>query len=249
MAPLLASAQSGLPKAMQRIEIGYSFPMTTAKFTQHTSLIDIFAETNTDTTFSKNYSTKGGFGITVGTYFPIVRLGENSSLNIALSYVYNAMVWDASIVHFNGYDSSAGMFTYNSNLVISALTVHMGLPIGLDFKTGGESILDRSKRFSFTLGTGIYPSMNATVFENFTGSKTKLQPYLKGEVGVFAGVNFKVRALYTFGNLNYIDYKENVGGDIFAYESSAKLTSTSTFTLSIIAQPFSFGWGKSEWWR
>jgi hypothetical protein len=247
--PALVFAQPRIPKGLQRFQIGYSFPMTSATYTTHSLIFDDFGDNNLDTVQSKDVKTKGGFGVTLGTHFPIVQLSDNSCLSISLDYLYNLLVWDADMVKIDGYDATTGAYTYNSTYIISAATVHMGLPVGIDYKMGGEASLDRSNRTSLTLGTGFYPSMNATIFENNAGAKLKIQPYLKAEFGAFAGVNWKVRALYSFGRLEYIDYSSSLTGTGYAYEESASLISKSSLVLSLMVQPFSFGWSKSQWWR
>lgn len=245
--PVCSFAQS---KGFQRFQIGYSFPMTTATYTEHSLMYNEYSEENIDTTFSRNVKSKGGFGITLGHYFPISKLSDKSSLNIGVDFLYNFLVWDAEMVNMEDYDYTTGEYNnYGSNYVISAATVHWGLPVGIDYKYGGEATLNRSNRMSLTLGTGFYPSMNLTVFETNAGAKFKLQPYLKAEVGIFAGINFKVRALYSFGKLDYISYSETDNGDTYSYESSASLISKSCLTLSIMVMPGSFKWGKEAWWR
>ncbi len=242
-------AQRGVSSGIQRFEIGYSFPMTTATYTQHYKSYNEYSDDNLDTTMSKNVRTKGGFGITLGHFFPVAKMGEKSSLNISIAFLYNLLVWDADLVSVDGYDESTGSYSYNTNYVISAATVHWGLPMGVDFKTGGEATLDRSNRMSLTLGTGVYPSMNLTVFETNAGAKFKIQPYLKADVGIFAGINWKVRALYSFGKLDYIGYKESDEGSSYSSEYSTSLVSKSCLTLSLIVMPGSFKWGRSQWWN
>jgi hypothetical protein len=244
--PFNVSAQS---KAIQRFQLGYSFPMTTAKYTESYTIFQDLNAGSTDTSVSKNVKTKGGFGFTLGSYFPVAQMGEKSSLNIGVDFLYNLLVWDAQMIDVSGYDYETGSYNYTTNYVISAATVHWGLPVGIDFKTGGEATLDRSSRLSMTLGTGLYPSLNLTVFETNAGAKFKMQPYLKAEAGIFAGINWKVRALYSFGKLEYIGYSDTEGGSSYAYQSSASLMSKSSLTLSVLVMPGSFKWGKNEWWK
>ena len=240
--PISSFAQS---KGVQRFQIGYYFPMTKAVYTER-------ALTQTgldDDEVSNTVRTKGGFGITLGHFFPVAKIGQKSSLNISLDFLYNLMVWDAKMIGESEYDYTTGEYSTGDDLGISAATVHWGLPVGVDFKTGGEAILDRGSRLSLTMGTGIYPSMNVTAFESNAGIKMKIQPYLKAEVGMFAGINWKVRALYAFGKLDYINFSTTSSGVGYAYESTASLVSMSTFTLSLMVMPGSFKWGRNEWWN
>lgn len=238
-----------MPKGLMRFQIGYSFPFTTATFKQHSLTYDDYGDNNLDTTYSRDVRSKGGFGVTLGTYIPIAQLTEKSSLNLDIDFMYNFLVWDAAKVNYSGYDNSTGQYTYSTNYTITSATVQMGLPIGLSFKAGGEASMDRGDKLSFTFGTGVLPTLNATIFDTYTGAKFKLQPYLKAELGFFAGVNFKVRALYAFGKLEYLNYDDSYAGDTYAYQDQASLTSKSSFLLSVMVMPLSFGWSKEAWWR
>ncbi len=246
-------SQSSGSKAFQRFYSGYSFPMTSATYSERYMYYDDYGDNNMDTTMSKNVRSKGGFGIVLGTYFPIVRLTERTSLNISLDFMYNFLVWDGQMVDPSTFNEDPyeepGAPTTNIVYEISGATVQWGLPVGVDLKTGGESSLDRADKFSFTLGTGVYPTLNLTVFEINAGAKFKMQPYLKAELGFFAGINWKMRALYSFGKLDYISYSENYSGDTYAYQSDVSLISKSCLTLSLMVTPGSFKWGKAQWWR
>lgn len=238
-----------MPRGLMRFQIGYSFPFTTATFKQHSLVYDDYGDNNIDTTYSRDVKSKGGFGVTLGTYIPVVHLTEKSCINVDIDFMYNLLVWDANTINYSGYSNTTGQYTYSTNYTITAATIQMGLPIGLSFKAGGEASQDRGDKLSLTLGTGVYPSLNATVFEDYAGAKFKLQPYLKAELGFFAGVNFKVRAFYAFGKLEYINYEDKFSGLTYAYNDEASLTGKSSFLLSVMVMPLSFGWGKEAWWR
>jgi hypothetical protein len=249
--PLASFAQPRLPKGLQRYQVGYSFPMTKATYKVHNYYFNeaLVTGPQLDTTFSTEIKTVGGFGVTVGTHFPVVKLGEKSILAITLDYMYNFMLWDGKTRSFSGFDDSLNTFTYDYDFPINGVTGHMALPIGVDFKYGGEATLDRSNRFSMAFGTGLYPSFNATVFDFDAGAVFKMQPFLKGEVGIHAGITFKVRALYTFGKINYINWSSDpIYGIGFTQENGASLTSKSQLTLSLILMPFSWAWDKGAWW-
>ena len=99
--PISSFAQS---KGVQRFQIGYSFPMTKAVYTER-------ALTQTgldDDEVSKTVRTKGGFGITLGHFFPVAKIGQKSSLNISLDFLYNLMVWDAKMIGESEYDYTTG---------------------------------------------------------------------------------------------------------------------------------------------
>ena len=224
--------------------------MTKATYTVRNSYFDddLTLTTGLDTSFSTEIKTVGGFGVTMGTHFPIVQLGEKSCLAITLDYLYNFMLWDGKTSSFNSFNDSLGTYIYDYDSPISGVTGHMGLPVGVDFKYGGEATLDKGNKFSMSVGTGLYPSLNATVFDFDAGAQFKLQPYLKGEVGIHAGITFKIRALYTFGRINYINWSEDISGFDYFQTNGASLTSKSQLTLSLILMPFSWALQRSTWW-
>ncbi len=245
----VAIAQPQLPEGLQRLQLGYSLPLTKATYTVRNYFFDeSFQQNAVDTSFSKEISTVGGFGFTIGTYFPIVKLSEKAVLAISLDYLYNFMLWDGTTQSLTGYSDSLSAFTYDYDFPINGITGHMGLPFGVDFKYGGDATLDKSNKLSMSFGTGIYPSLNATVFDFSSGVQYKVKPYLKGEIGFHAGITFKVRALYSFGKIDYLSYSSTLGGDLFSQINGTSLTSKSQLTLSLLVMPFSWAWQRKEWW-
>jgi hypothetical protein len=49
---------------------------------------------------------------------------------------------------------------------------------------------------------------------------------------------------YIAGKIDYISYESSGNG----YESSTKLKSTGTTALSLVLMPFSWKWGRNDWW-
>lgn len=222
----------------KRIEIGYSFCMTAATYTYHATTFDESTISLVDTTYREKIRTKGGFGATVGTYFPIAPIGDKGALAISLSFMYNALLWEGSSFSYES-NSETGTTSSGSG------TVEMALPVGVDYKFGCDALLDKSKRFCYTVGAGAYPSLTATVYKDNAGAGFHVLPYLKAEVGVFAGICMKVRATYAFGTLKYINYNEDYGN----VQSQTSLKGKSALTLSLILMPFSWKWEKQDWWR
>lgn len=228
----------GFPKSMQRTEVGYSFCMTSATYTYHATTFDESTISLIDTTYREKIRTKGGFGGTIGTFFPVAPIGQKGTLAISLSYLYNALLWEGTSFSYES-NSQTGTTSSGSG------TIEMALPVGVDYKFGCDALLDKSKRFCYTVGAGAYPSLTATVYKDNAGAGFHVLPYLKGEVGVFAGICFKVRALYTFGNIKYINFNE----DYANVQSQTSLKGKSALTLSLILMPFSWKWDKQDWWR
>lgn len=238
--PLFSKAQSDdhPHNWKDRLEVGYSFCLSSATYRFHAATYGENLPVQIDTSVHSKIQTKGGFGGTVGTYFPIAKIGDQGRIAISTTFLYNALMWEK------------GGFSYQSNSQTGTTstgsgTVELALPVGVDFKFGCDGLQDKSKRFCYSFGTGVYPSMTLTTYQGSNDGKTHILPYVKGEVGVFAGICFKVRAIYSFGNIKYMSYNSDSGNML----SSTSLTGKSGLTLSLILMPMSWKWEKVDWWR
>jgi hypothetical protein len=223
--PVVSSAK--IPGLLQRFQLGYTFVMNTAEL----------KNTTPDTSYSTSFNTSAAFGVTAGTYIPLKRLGRASSLALGIDYMYNMMTWKSKIPGFGG------------EIDFSGATAQMALPIGLDFKFGADALTVKNHRFCATLGAGAFPSYAVTVLDNSAGLTIdpafSVAPYVKAEVGIFAGICMKVRAIYTIGNVTYMDYKVTESGANY----STKFSGTSNLAVSLLIMPFSFKWQNEEWWN
>jgi hypothetical protein len=237
--PFLSKAQSDNPhRWTERLEAGYSFCLASATFRNSLSAPGENGLPAIDTSVMTKVKPKGGFGAFVGTYFPIAKMGEQGRLAISTSFLYNAIMWEKGGFSVES-NSQTGTTSTGSG------TIEMALPVGVEYKYGCDGLQDKSKRFCYSVGMGVYPSMMLTTYHGTNDGKTRMLPYLKGEAGIFAGICFKVRAIYTFGNLKYIDYTETSGN----MQSITSLTGKSSLTLSLVLMPMSWKWEKVDWWR
>jgi hypothetical protein len=74
-------------------------------------------------------------------------------------------------------------------------------------------------------------------------------PYVKAEVGIYAGICMKVRAMYAIGDLTYMDYKHSESGAGMETSGTAKLVGKSNFAISLLIMPFSYKWSTEDWWN
>ena len=239
-------AQPRFPGFLKRLQFGYSYVMASADYeTKDFFYSDLPGFPSRDTIYKGELKTTAAIGYNIGTYFPLKQLGRKSKLCLSTDFVYNIMTWE-STKNPNGLGGLTG-FDY------SGFTAQMGLPIGLDVKIGTDAMTDKAIRFCTTFGAGVHPSYSITAldYDISIDPKFNTNPYVKAEVGIFAGICFKLRALYTFGNMTYIDYNERKTDEAFLSltENGSKLTSKSNLTLSLIVMPFSWGWPRSEWWN
>ncbi|MBS1688973.1 MAG: hypothetical protein JSS96_09630 [Bacteroidetes bacterium] len=227
-------------KSYQRYDIGFSFAFASADYKDHYTTVDMNGDLF-DTTLRRKLVAKPVYGLSFSTYFPVAGMGENSILAIAVGVRGNVYKWNTGNVVLGP------NYTYNYDY----LTMDMGVPISVDMKWGCDAMLDKSTRTCFTIGIGGQPTylmtgtptgINTDGSVSLAGSNVfKVQPFIKAEAGFFAGICFKVRAMYNFANIKYLD----MSGD----NEQISLQGTSNFNLSIVLMPFSWDWGKEQWWN
>lgn len=188
-----------------------------------------------DTNFHIGVHSRHSFVLYGGTYFPFVLISDNSVLAFSVEFLgsYSDLTLDS--VFFN----PKSLYKKSESIIM------LGIPISLDFKTGGDIPLNKTKRQMFTIGGGIL--VGGT--NNFRSSEKQVPfvpiPFLKLEAGVFAGIALKLRATAYFGDANYIDRKT---GNIFGNdELYTKTRSGYGYDISLIIMPFSPGWQSEKW--
>lgn len=238
LSPLCSFAK--FPGILKRYQLGYSFVMNSAELKNGTKITGA-GSFDRDTSYKTTFSTSAAFGVTTGTYIPLKRLGRSSSLALGIDYMYNMMTWKSKIPGYGG------------EIDFSGVTAQMALPIGLDFKFGADAITTKDRRFCGTLGVGAFPSYAVTALDNAGGISIdpafSFAPYVKAEVGIFAGICMKVRAVYAIGNVTYMDYSESTTNAGVTSTSTSKFVGTSNLTVSLLIMPFSWMWQKEEWWN
>jgi hypothetical protein len=237
---LMISGTISHSQAKYNFEVGFSYCMASAEYKTRSSFFNANTGVFTDSAKSEKITSKGGFGGLIGHHFPIIRMGDYSSVSISISYMYDALFWEPAGTTTT-YD---GQGTYTISPSVTSGTIKMGLPIGVDYKFGCDAVSDKSRKLCGTFGAGVYPSLLMTAFKDDAEMGFRTQPYLKGEIGIMAGICVKLRGTFTFGKLKYIDYSS----DYDNYKSSTSLTGKSSLTLSLIFMPMSFKWKKNEWW-
>jgi hypothetical protein len=213
----------------KRSEIGYSIPSIKADYT----LILL------DTTISEKVQTKGGFGIIFGNSINLAKFGDNGALQIGIDGMFDILVWDLSPVNqtYSGYSG------YSTEYEITGGTMRFGVPISADFKFGAEATLNKKKRGIFTFGAGFAPTAALTAYETDADAKIKIQPFVKAELGIVAGIGFKLRMQYNLGKFDYIRLNPETEYNL----GSAGLRGTSAVTFSLVLMPFGFAWKNYEW--
>ena len=223
--------------AQSRFEVGPSYNMATAEFITSSHIVDYNTGDVKDSSVRENVKAKGGFGIVLGNSFVAAKLSDYSCLAIDVNFMFNSIFWES------------GGFSYSSNSQTGTTssgsgTIGLSLPIGLSYKFGCDAAADKSKKLCMSVGAGLYPTISATVFREESNSGFEMRSYLKGEIGVFAGICMKLRGTMSFGKMNYINYTDDYDGSKY----TTSLKGKTAFTLSLIFMPMSFKWGKQDWW-
>lgn len=219
-------------KPFQRYGVGLSYMPVSGTFGYKP--IDEFG--NVDTGQSVNV--KGwGAGVAYSLVIPCARTGEKSLLAVNIGLNANYYLFDVADITLRRVTT-----TYNSTSTYSGdgAGFMFGLPVGLDLLTGGEATLDRADRFSFVVGGGFFPMMTMGFVHETAAIKFRAPLYAKAEVGFHWGINWKVRGTYIAKSpMSFF----NDGQSIFDDGTlQAELKTNDRFMLTLLVQPFSFGW-------
>jgi hypothetical protein len=237
------AVRAQLPGVIQRIDFGYSYSSMSATYNGVNQVYNPTTNKYKDSTVKKTIMSTGGIGGSASTFIPCRQLGEKSMLAISIGYNYNAYQW-GNVYNVLLTGDGASLATTND---FSGLTVQLGAPISLDVKFGNEAFIRKNERFCATVGAGAYTSFSGTAFKDDIGTGFGVQPFLKGEMGVLGGIVFKIRAVYAFGNFDLIDQSSSLSTKA-GEPSKFTLTSNSSFTLSLVFDPFAWNWKKEGWW-
>ncbi|HRO43053.1 MAG TPA: hypothetical protein PL009_09475 [Flavipsychrobacter sp.] len=222
-------------KPFQRFSVGLTYVPVSATFSYRT------VDENYEPDSMKSMDIKGsGFGVAYSMSIPVAHAGNNSLLAIGIGlnanwYLLkseNQFVIEVKEQNYTGKYSYTG--SGGGGFMIS-------VPVSLDLVSGGEATLDRSNPFSFTLGVGFIPFVSMGAMYEFVGAKASAPLYAKLELGFHAGINWKVRAAYL--GKSPTSFSES-RGDIFPQYGMVEtnMKSNDQFMLSVLVQPFSFGW-------
>ena len=237
-----------LPGVLQRYEMGYSYAIGMATYKSSNNWNN--GSNNLDTSFSQDVTSTAGFGVVIGTSVPLKQLGNRCMLSLGIGYNYNMFTWDYKSPSFrNKLTDGEGRVYYDFNeLPISGVSLQMGLPISADFKFGNDAFLRKNVRFGTTFGAGVLPVAAMTADFDNAGFGFGAAPFVKAEVGIFAGICFKLRAQYALGYLPFYDSKNSLSG-FTGYDVKSSLIGKQQFTFSLLIMPFSWAWQERGWWN
>jgi len=237
------------PAAIKNIEIGYGSAKTWADYDRQVKAVREDGKLY-DTTISMSVTSKGGFSGAFGTSLPLTRLGRASRLNLGLNFIYNTYLWDYPTANSARLTDSGIRYDYSGNILFSGASLNYGLAISADFKFGVDAMMDKRYRWSWTGGIGVLPSMNLTSDFGSADANFGVQPFAKTEVGLRAGIVWKLRVMYQAGTLKYLDVKpKDSFFGIPNAEQTTRLTGKGNLSISLILMPFSWTYTRSSWYN
>jgi|GEM_PF-1216906 len=235
--------QSRLPYSLHKFQFGIS---SFAASSYYKGYFSSYIDNEYKSVYYEGPSTsKGGLGVTLGTHSRIWRMGKAAALTYDMDFMYGWTYW-----------KGIGQGFYKEREWNNgAVTSQMALPIGLSLRFGSDAAREKSQRFCMNFGGGIMPMYNRTRLED-TGKKNPnvqkyfaFTPYMRFEVGLFAGICWKVRVNYSFGDFKLIEdnknwHKENPYG-----VEKFNLMGKTGLNVSLILMPFSYDWPDNGWWN
>lgn len=197
-----------------------------------------------DTTIKRAMSVTG-FGGSIGLSLPFKATGHISCWAATIQLGVNMHTW----TNLNStYDISGNVVTTTTPLTANTMQIH--LPIGIDWKVGNDAIESQRLAFGASMGAGLMPQLNMTSLSNVSGAQTGYgfgcTPFVKVDGAFRLGCVFKIRVLYTIGNIPLLYQKTDLPG---VTDGPFKIVSTSNLVLSFIIMPFSGGWRETDWYN
>ena len=238
--PLLSYFKDG-----QRYELAFNYVMPFAEFS---GVVPVYNNAHSflgDTTTKRSITAAMGIGGDIGLSLPFKATGHISCWAVNFHVMGNMYSW----TDLNATQSADGTVNPQST-PLEATTIHISLPIGIDWKAGNDAIKTKRLPFGTSLGVGLMPQIDMTSLSSVSNVDSKMSfgctPYAKAELSIFAGLDLKLRVMYTMGDITLIDVPKAIPNNT---DGPFKITSTSNLILSLVIMPFSGGWNERAWYN
>ncbi len=233
-------------KDMQRYELSLNYTMNNGFFegvTQATSTAYNVGTYHGDTTVNRKISTTG-FGGAIGLSMPFKATGHISCWAAFVQLGVNMYTWNnLNSTYING------EITDPTGDILSAATMQIHMPIGIDWKVGNDAIKSQRLALGAAFGAGVIPQVAMTSISSGTPNASKnfgFTPYLKMDLGWRWGWVFKLRTMYSIGQYNLLYVNQPIVG---VSDGPFRVASTSAISLSLVIMPFSGGWRETDWYN
>lgn len=253
--PLFSLAQYKFPRSRfssylrdpSRYEIGVNGVIVNGTFDGVTRITGYNGQFIADSTLKRNIKANPGIGVTLGVNVPIAASGHISVWALNINAIANFYSWSA----LNQSKSLEGTWTTPTNNELTASSIQVALPVGIDWKVGADAIHSQRLIWGASLGAGAMPHINITTLEpssvnDLVPSQQNIgvNPYVKAEGALYMRTCFKVRVLYTMGNVELFNTHDRIPS---YNDGPFKLYNRNTLMLSLIWMPFSSRWGEYGW--
>lgn len=229
-----------------RYEIGANLIMPSGEFTGVVRVNDGSNNYRGDSTATRSLSGDMGYGIDLGLSLPFKGTGHISCWAATIHLMANQYMWkklNQTMLTNGSYKDAA--------VPVNATTYQIALPIGIEWKVGNDAILSKRLNFGATLGAGVIPQLNITNLEGVPyidpGYGWGFRPYAKAEVAVFTGLCWKLRFMYSPGNINLLDVNRKLTNNLT--DGPFTIRSTGNAIISLIFMPWSVSWKEYDWWN
>lgn len=228
----------------QRYELGGGIVMPSGSFTGSLRVEGPGSYYRGDSLITRKLPA-AGFGGSIGLAMPFKATGHISCWAVAVSLQANMYTWD----DLNPIMGTDGTFKPGATS-LSANTLQVALPIGIDWKVGNDAILTKRLVFAAAFGAGAKPQIMRTGLPSISGFEPQwgygVTPYVKFDWSIFLGLCWKVRVMYDIGNINLLDVNHRLPG---LNDAPFTLSSGSALSFSLIVMPFSGGWKEYSWYN
>lgn len=182
---------------------------------------------------------KPKMSLSLGSYAMLATLGHRSI--VALTYGLEYFSLEGEIGNVNPMPG----FNYDKKFTQQII----GMPIGVAYKFGGEASYVKTDRFSVSAGIAAAPAyVTSDYADAYNSSNFRIIPMAFAEVGVFGGMQFKLRgSCYPLGMAGVKIRPGDAGMGAFPTETNIHIFSQPIFQVGIAIMPFSYKWNEYHW--
>ncbi|MES2704163.1 MAG: hypothetical protein V4649_16095 [Bacteroidota bacterium] len=233
-------------KNKHRYEIGGNVVMPFGEFTGVVRVNDANGRYVGDSTATRTLTGGMGYGVDLGLSLPFRGTGHISCWAASVHLMANQYMWK----NLNQTMNTGGTYV-DAGTPVNATTLQIMLPIGVEWKVGNDAILSKRLNFGASLGAGVIPQVNLTALEGVDyidpGYGWGVRPYAKAEAAFFTGFCWKLRFMYSPGNVNLLDVNRRLTADLT--DGPFTIRSTGNFIFSLLIMPWSVKWQEYDWWN
>lgn len=248
-----------MPGYLSNYEMGYSYSFTAVNQFQTFTLPGGSVH---DFKSSKVHSLMAP-GVYIGWSLGLKKLGvqKRTALGLNVGMQENMFLWSHTSTAWRGAPGAMGGDQFGFyNEESTGMSMQIGIPVSLDIKFGFDAMKYKNVKWASSVGIGVMPQF--TMSAGIPNSESEsfaigVTPFIKGDIGFFAGIAMKLRAQIGLGVMPMADSKHSlfggmsggIKGENTGVQHEYRVTAPVQATISFIAMPFSWSWGEKGWWN